>query len=829
MSSNSVEDDSSEEADLDYQIGDGSLFSKDVNLAENSELIKFKLEVPSVFKRLSDDIYESAESGIAEPLTNGITAIREAERKFSLNSRPTIEFTLIKDSDTESLKLVIQDNGTGINDSTLRKVLRYIGRSTSRDTGEDAGKYGIGFIAIFKLVGMSGGVKMYTKSREEGEGLIKGIWTSEGFVVDDEGMLPNPFDEGEYGTRFELLLKEEFEVGDIREWVRNNYEFARVPVLYTEQTLKGDTLYQNEWGEKSFTEDYDSSYPVITIENEYYKAVMSPEADSKTILLDVPVRRNHYTVRNTPWKVDIRFKNENGVIINGPNEGLSPTNPAEYENMAKDRREKYVSQDEINGEHVTLPEPTGTRDTLERNREFWDTHLGVKLKEKHHSELEALIEKISEPSDIWALSHSNIYLLMDAVETAIEEIAEEEFEVADLTRQFEARYNITLKDDISKALKIALETVYVVPEDENLDGSEIKNSEEIGDIKHWKVVTELDSNDVYMGVSINNIREEVIREHNSDNLIVKLEDTSNYEYLSNSLGWKKIKNVKPNKSKEYDISEETREKFENEIGTNNQTDSLEQNILLNFNKDNTDSTVSVTAMDVKSEFERYVENGYKPSFGAYHRPLRLVLFPDSSEYNVSDYYNIGSYNVAIARCPDKLVDYLIENEKITTFKQYKEQAQEYIIETHRGEYKAKEIIDECVFLLVSDSTVEKFRRPEVMSNITDYITFHSNRNEFSWRGITLKDDYKVAPITQKQVTLLRPILNDSEGIVMQAGKNYTGEASSLDVKCNSRPYAISKLLQEFDSEAKEVEFFEKSNVSLDEGAEKILERLLNTV
>lgn len=64
------------ERDESYQVGAHSI-NKETSL-NKSETIEFDFENSAIFKRLADDIYESPEAGIREPLQNSLTAIQKA-------------------------------------------------------------------------------------------------------------------------------------------------------------------------------------------------------------------------------------------------------------------------------------------------------------------------------------------------------------------------------------------------------------------------------------------------------------------------------------------------------------------------------------------------------------------------------------------------------------------------------------------------------------------------------------------------------------------------------------------------------------------------------
>jgi HSP90 family molecular chaperone len=237
---------SGDEHEIDFQVGSHETDSNPVDFEGETEHIEYDLEVQTVFKRLADDIYKSDEAGIREPVTNSITAIIDAvEEGFIEEERGVLEITL------QAGELIIKDNGIGISEEKLRKVLAVIGRSTSRDSDARPGKFGMGFLALYKLSELDGGFIMHSRSRRTDD-YISGVWKNGGFTwcKEDGGFPYKQMDDDEYGTKLVIPLKKSLDSDDIREWVKRNTEYARHNVIYREFNEDGDEVFNEDYGDK---------------------------------------------------------------------------------------------------------------------------------------------------------------------------------------------------------------------------------------------------------------------------------------------------------------------------------------------------------------------------------------------------------------------------------------------------------------------------------------------------------------------------------------------------------------------------------------------------
>lgn len=313
----------------------------------------FNVDNPDILKRLSVDVYEDDLSGYRELITNGTTAVREAiEEEYITDDEGVVKVEINADEN----KMIIEDNGVGITKKRLEDVVTKIGKSTSRNSIDDTGQYGMGFLAAFKLTGFDGGFKMITKSRETGEA-YRGIWTNEGFSMIEEDI------DVSYGTRFEISLKRDIELkkrahsgvfyvnGLIMDKLKKITKYPRVNT-----TLSINSVHYNYNEEWCSINDIIGSDEYIHIDKRFFELIMSTHktdeyGEKAVVCLDSYVNARNVNVPDIGGNSFLRLKQEESVVVNNPNKGEVKTEEEAYD---------Y---------DILTPKPTGTRDLL-RNTSY---------------------------------------------------------------------------------------------------------------------------------------------------------------------------------------------------------------------------------------------------------------------------------------------------------------------------------------------------------------------------------------------------------------------------------------------------------------------------
>lgn len=769
---------------VDYQVGAHDVDDTTVPLSgEGSadDFVEFELEAKTVFKRLADDIYQSAETGIREPLTNGVTAVLKAIKNGDLRAdEGVLEITV--DESNGQTTLTIRDNGVGIPEQELRQVVAVVGRSTTRDDGNLAGQFGMGFLAMFKLVGTNGGFVMHTNPRENGSESYSGVWKSGGFTIDKDSSLSGGLGNGEYGTQFELHLKESISTGDVREWVAENAKFARVPVIYNEYDENGNTVYTEDYGGTGFDDQYsnDPETFVLSIDTPYFTARCSNNPLGETILLDVPIERECRRVTKAPWPdgVDIRLKNENGVVVDGPHEGLMPVAESEYDSMSAERQSKFVSENQLTDSDVVMPGPIGTRESLETNRGFWKW-LGEQFTEKYNQRARSLLAGVDSPADIWSLSESDYTFLRDAHPFS----AGERTEPSEIRTAYATEYTVDLADDVVMALAALTRTVDRAPRSEYRTYSKkanLNSGVDVGDLTYEAKGGGRDGT-VYMGVTLNDDKATVVHSDNDHNVVVGVGSTDDYEFYTTALGWEKLKDVTKSRVRagEFDVGEMVKDTFLGELpettqsqldGSNTSTgtssdDALSEQLIIHrgTKRDEKDKT---SVQKLRRACQEAAEKGYEDVRISFESINHLVAFPESSDRCVSDYYHLTDNGISVFKCRDDTWDSLADTPFITHIDDHVEAARSVQFETTEGTHTLSSAPDNLVFHLV----------PSVQPNVTDEFT---NR-EFAQRvervlveepwdlymlGWESLDDITYAPITHAQLSELLAGLESNQIIL----------------------------------------------------------------
>jgi hypothetical protein len=368
---------SEEEFEPTYQEGKTSVSSKNLDAAGSDHPLgqdsqPFEGSMRHLIRRVADDLYESWEATIREYLSNAETACLRVQRFIEDGDATTLGVDTLHGIgdgyeprievvwDASENKLTIRDNGIGMAAEEVNKIFLHIGNSAVRDSGSYSGQFGMGVLSFVKLIGLDNSMVMTTHSRQTDENFSSYISLPEMEPI--MGTLPD----NEYGTKFQMTPKESF---DIRKSVQRFSEWMRVPVIYREFDKDGKECFNEDWGDKEFTEFYGENDVTITFDSmdEYFVAYCSDKAPSETLLLSMPIERNCGVALPSPFDIDIRLMNESGPVIRSTNgnEGLVPVPRSDYESMLLEARapcitEDMLSNDDVLGQRVAAGENEGS-------------------------------------------------------------------------------------------------------------------------------------------------------------------------------------------------------------------------------------------------------------------------------------------------------------------------------------------------------------------------------------------------------------------------------------------------------------------------------------
>jgi len=346
------------------------------------------------------DFYDDSGAALREALSNAETAcIRRArheieEAGYTVPSgvsdsiqrardvagyEPLIEVTHNEQSDTT--RLIIEDNGIGISVEEYQVVQR-VGYSASHHDGTVGGQFGLGWLSMFQLTSVNGAFRMYTRSR-----LTDEAYSTIEYVANFEYLNGAPDD---YGTRFEFPeFSESAKELNITGKVKEFSEGMRVPVLYRHFDKSGEeTSESDDFLPSNMEDDYPEDALVVTYEDEFFKAVMSPHSSTSrrdgsylTYNVTMPIRRNTNEFGNVPtfdatWKWDFRGKREDGPVVkcdeNPKIVGAVPIEDSKYERLSGEQRDSHVPLSEVPDSAIVMPEPASSRDSyMSGHDDFW--------------------------------------------------------------------------------------------------------------------------------------------------------------------------------------------------------------------------------------------------------------------------------------------------------------------------------------------------------------------------------------------------------------------------------------------------------------------------
>ncbi|MBN1563247.1 MAG: ATP-binding protein [Anaerolineae bacterium] len=200
--------------------------------------MQFQIYLPGLLKVLAESLYSTKRVAIRELIQNAHDSCvrREVEAKSDYY-RPRITITAYPETRT----LSFQDNGSGLTAQEVADYLSTIGRSYTRQLGEDLqvlspeqaqqliGQFGLGFLSSFLIASE---VTLTTRSMQEGSPTLR--WYSTGDMHYEVTPVDGEDEAAEIGTRVDLTIKAEasfvFNEGVLREIVRQYADFLPIPI-----------------------------------------------------------------------------------------------------------------------------------------------------------------------------------------------------------------------------------------------------------------------------------------------------------------------------------------------------------------------------------------------------------------------------------------------------------------------------------------------------------------------------------------------------------------------------------------------------------------------
>lgn len=215
-----------------------------------TEKMEFQTEVRDLLNLMINSLYSNKEIFLRELVSNAADAL-DKRRFLSVSNAELLpvgtELRIELSVVSEAKRLVIEDNGIGMNREELISNLGTIARSGTKQfmknlqasdkaSVELIGQFGVGFYSAFMVARK---IEVHSRKAGEEQGYL---WSSEGTGEFEISELPK----GEVGTKITLYLKDDEEAGEFAsEWrvksvVRKYSEFVSYGIYFHPEPKKND-------------------------------------------------------------------------------------------------------------------------------------------------------------------------------------------------------------------------------------------------------------------------------------------------------------------------------------------------------------------------------------------------------------------------------------------------------------------------------------------------------------------------------------------------------------------------------------------------------------
>lgn len=656
---------------------------------------------------------------------------------------PTIEIDLYR-NDRE---IHIEDNGIGMTADEISNAFNYTGRSGSKLESDTGGMFGAGALTFANMTGKDGGMELHTRTRrpdapeEDYEGHRMYVYLG--------GVNPMPSDEMPddfRGALFEVPILPLSEDGPplakFQEWTAEYADMLRVPVLYREHE-HGETVTKEEYGGQSLIEkfaDDDGNEPPITVHRPgEFTAVAGPEVEDQigrisykdhrpnTWLVSMPIERNTHANVKSFWKVAIQIHNEQGLCVAGPHRGILKENI-----------------DDTHPNDVFTPQPTGTRDSLERddeNKRFFK-YVSDVIQSYELEQAADIFDRMvaaDHPADVVRENPSDWQLLKRMVDYHGTRAAGSRSDFRSFIDDRDEFPDLPSRPGVrpKAAIDLAVERIYELfqsvdhaPSDVRYASKKKKRTRDpLGDI-----LADVPNENVYMAASTGGNFEDqrvvVSKTHDKWDVIV-LDAARHYDKYETKFGFKKLKHVPLVQSDDHDYDVPNNVHARNEKKSTSGTDDGKpepvdgRTLKLRYNSNNTSIDRRLTIRDTIKQLN---------SSGSIKVGKPLVLFPGGKDYeNISDHYDLQKF-ATIASCTQEEYGLIREEaprNTVFTYDEFREWSLSTVIATEKGGRQVRDLLrdDEHIVLayakynaqklLLSDDDVQRRLRRYYAKDVLD--------------------------------------------------------------------------------------------------------------
>jgi len=618
-----------------------------------------------------DELSDTVPMEIPRPIDEVLEAAR------SLGYDPTIVWDVYRDE----REVITKDNGIGMLPEEFWEAFKSPFSSGSGVDGETGGNFGIGSNSVEKAHGADGAAKVYTRSPRPSDHPGYEAYSYRGGAT----AIGEPIPDGEYGTRFEVPIREGFDLSELQNWVEKYAEKLRVPILYREHEA-GSTPVEEEYESTNFVEDYDDP-PVVVERPGEFSVVAGPDVidtsfradDADTFLVSMRIDRNTRAKISTFWDVVIQIHDEQGRIVMGPNRGYYSDGSYVYETGQNEQKICELHEDDI-----VLPEPTGDRDRLKKTDEAYDFFYYIQdvvqsEELKQVADIAERMDNADHPADAIRGNESDWTLFKKMVNY------HGNHRVLERSRKFEKFVNDRdeFPDYDDETLQQIFSLFKEIEHCHNGAGRSSKKSRRsekpLGDI-----LAANDSDEVYMAASTGGKftqRFQVIENTYDDPEVIVIDGAAKYDKWATLFGFKVLKKVPltdgEDDDHDYDVPDSIHENNVNKRSQNRGKPDKVLDRALKIRTDDNNSSIDLR-LSIEDAQER-LENGGR--FGGHDK---LVLFTSEQDTeNISDHYGFSKY-AAIASVSKKEYEALADYDRVMTYAEFIEWSESALIATEDG-------------------------------------------------------------------------------------------------------------------------------------------------
>lgn len=780
----------------------------------------FEVEAEAVFKRLAEDIYQSTSAGIREPLTNSVTSIIRAKKDGYLDNKDDgiIVFELYDKDNSDTL--IIRDNGVGLTQEEVDKVVTRIGKSTTRSETNLTGRFGMGFLATWMLTGgTDGGFIMRSNPRGIDSEPFTGVWTSNGFTELDQeiGNSHGGLKKEQYGVELEISVDSKIETTRLIEWIEEYSEWTRVPVLFRHHKEDG-SVKDEEYPQKKIIDKYkrlengeDIDHIVTDTDNlKYYKqecdgfvAVNSNIRErgrgfggnhlKNWILMDVPMDSRTYNSHAPSYplqSIEVRLNYETPIVVSGPHEGYFVEMGSEIPERLAESND-VISEEQLTDNDIITPYPTGTRDTFKDPTGF-RTWLKDKFAEQYYEDIATVVRDVDTIDDYMSLDTDQC----DQFHSIIDEMSD----AYSLNKSSIDRIESMAKTKFDPELKELLPLVQNESIDYAPEGSKGVSRNTNREVRQAREIIRdayKTEKDVYMGHRITQERANFVWDSDTDHYVVRVE-SKQQDIYQNILDWKILTDL--NFETDLSMSDKLRSEYTSDTNIKNKN--------LTLHVGSYSNTIKIEAKTLKNK----LINGenVKDNDGEIYDLRKLIVF-NRGGHNISDNNKLVGKYTATVSTSDDVFEYMLDSSTNRIWSADEALDYEVTVKNSNGEkvYVGGDSSDDYVYHVLDEESIIDFRKKNVMKSIEEYLLDNTG----------LEDPYYI-PLTYFEVEFADITLGWNENIIDT--RDYVrNRINLLPIESDVELYA--KAVLDIDEPIQNA--LEKTDANWNDGGKELVERV----